>query len=608
MRTYFLLILMAFTLVVAPAAMADDAHAHPSADIRTILSKTALHPGDKATLAVEVTVHPGLHVQSRTPLDDNYVRFDLAFKAKDQTGATVGPVEYPAGEEKHYPQLGDLSIYEGTIVLRVPITVNEDAKPGTVRITGRLTYQACNDSACFQPEHPLVELTAQVVPADQPVHANPDYPSVAATAAVPTVVQSNTPTLAPTEATDDDATFFGINLLKADWPLVFGAAFVIGIIFNLMPCVLPVLPLKIMGFYEGSRHNRARSVALGAVFSAGLIASFGVLALLVFGTHQLKWGDLFKHTWFTITISGVLAIMAVSTFGFFTVKVPDALYSVTPRHDTYVGNFLFGVLTAALSTPCTFGAFVGLLIWGARQPGWVGGSALVMVGVGMASPYFLLSAFPEVARKFPRAGPWAEVVKQMMAFLLLATAVYFARPLFQQTLSENAFWWSLFGVLAAGAVFLVVRSFQLSSNLLPRSIATALAVVVVVPTFYVTHLLTEKPFEWTPYTDQALASARASGKPVLIDFTASWCGNCHYIEAFVLHSLRVKDAIHSRDVVMLQADVTKENPQAATLLGKLNPAGSIPVTAVYLPNRNNPVVLKDIYKASDLLNILAGKQ
>ena len=165
---------------------------------------------------------------------------------------------------------------------------------------------------------------------------------------------------------------------------------------------------------------------MGAVFSLGLIASFGVLALLVVGLRVLDWGGLFQKTPFTIGIVTVLGVMSLSLFGFFTVSLPTSIYQLTPRHDTYSGNFLFGVLTAALSTPCTFGLFVGLLAWALAQPPFIGVAVLMTVGVGMAFPYFVLSAFPQVAKNFPRTGPWAEIIKQLMGFLLLATAVYFA--------------------------------------------------------------------------------------------------------------------------------------------------------------------------------------
>src|SRR5439155_23644025 len=241
------------------------------------------------------------------------------------------------------------------------------------------------------------------------------------------------------------------------------------------------VPLKALGFYEVSQHNRAKSVLLGAVFSAGLIASFALLGLFVVGLkgteYQLNWGELFTKTWFRASIVTILVVMAVGTFGVFSVNVPTSVYRFTPRHDTYVGNFLFGILTAALSTPCTFGMFVGLLTWALAQPSrFVGGSLLTMVGVGMAFPYLVLSAFPELARRFPRTGPWAELVKQMMGFLLLGTAVYFARPFIEKLvrpsqnnhLASDVFWWTLFGVVAVAGVYLLVRTMKFAKRLTPR--------------------------------------------------------------------------------------------------------------------------------------------
>ena len=228
----------------------------------------------------------------------------------------------------------------------------------------------------------------------------------------------------------------------------------------------------------------------------------------------------------------------------------------------------------------------------------------MMVGVGMAAPYFILSAIPEVARNFPRTGPWAEVVKQMMGFLLLATAIYFAQPFFQKALSTDAFWWTLFAVVAAGGIFLILRSIQLSKNLVPRVVCATLAILLVAPAGYLVHRLTEKPYTWKPYSESALASAMASGKPVVIDFTAVWCGNCHYLEATALHDSNVVNAVHKQDIVMLQADVTNGDAAGIPLLTKLNPVGSIPLTAVYLPHATEPRLLDGIYSSDDLVDAL----
>src|SRR5205814_2735179 len=107
--------------------------------------------------------------------------------------------------------------------------------------------------------------------------------------------------------------------------------------------------------------------------------------------------------------------------------LPQTAYEHVPQGETYIANYLSGIFTAILSTPCTFGLFLGLLVWATTQPGVVGLSLLIAVGIGMAFPYVVLSGSPELARRFPRTGPWAELVKQMMGFLLIASAVYFAR-------------------------------------------------------------------------------------------------------------------------------------------------------------------------------------
>ncbi len=592
-------------LVCAGLARADS-----SADVSAVLSTTAVHAGDTPTIAVIVKVHDGLHAQSHTPVDDYAVKFDLATDKNPQ--ADFGATRFPDPTIKTFPNLGKLSVYEGKNVIRVPVTIHGDAKTGDLKLSGSVTFQACNDDTCFPPETVNFSVDTKVVAAGDAVTPNADYPAdknppttlpaAAPAAPTPPNAKAQAGTSTNTQASD---TIFGFDPSKASTPIVFLAAFLVGIIFNLMPCVLPVLPLKIMGFYEVSQHDRRKSLMLGAVFSAGLIASFAVLAVLVFGSAKLNWGGLFEQTWFTVTISGVLLAMAISTFGFFTINVPTALYSFTPRHDTYVGNFLFGILTAALSTPCTFGSFLALLVWAIKQPAWLGGSALVMVGVGMASPYFILSAFPEVARKFPRTGPWPEVVKQFMAFLLLATAIYFAQPLLAYV-STHAVWWAMFASIAGGGLFLIIRAIQLSPRFTPRAIALVIAAVIVVPAFLVVRRITFEPFKWIPYSDSALATAMAAGHPVVIDFTAAWCGNCHYLEANVLYSHQVVSAVDENHVTMLQADVTNKGAPARPLLDKLNAsgAGAIPLTAVYFPNREEPTLLKGIYSADDLVKTL----
>jgi thiol:disulfide interchange protein DsbD len=252
--------------------------------------------------------------------------------------------------------------------------------------------------------------------------------------------------------------------------------------------------------------------------------------------------------------------------------------------------------------------FVGLLAWALTQPAVVGTALLVTVGAGMAFPYLVLSAFPELARRFPRTGPWAELVKQMMGFLLLGTAVYFARPFIEKLVSSarnrhlpsDVFWWTLFGVVAVAGVFLLVRTMKFAKRLTPRLVAAAVALLMIAPTFVVARNLTYHPHDWIDFTDAAVAQAKAGGKPVLVEFTADWCGNCQYVEAFVLNDRGVVRALKDHAVVMIKADVTDGDEPAIPLLNELNPAGAIPLTAIYSPSRKDPILLTGIYSKADL--------
>ena len=548
--------------------------------------------------AILLEVKEGYHAQSHMPLDPNLIPFEV--KLNDAPGLSFGEVQYPEPKVEDYPALGKLSVYTGRVIVRIPVTVKPDAKPGPVEITGKLRYQICDDKVCYPPESPTFSIKTQIVAAGADVKPNePElFKDVKQTADVQPARDSASPA-APAEPIQVSG--------KNSAAFQFLTAFLVGILFNVVPCVLPVLPLKAVGFYEASHHSRLKSFSFGAAFSLGLITTFAVFGILIFGyswigfhDRPFDWGQLFTKWWFTLGIVVILLGMAAGTFGAFNVGVPRGLYSISPRHDTYWGNFLFGILTALLSTPCTFGMFVGLLAWAITQPPTVGVLILVTVGAGMAFPYLVLSALPEIARRFPRTGPWAELVKQMMGFLLLLAAVYFARPFIGRVIHGEAFWWLPFAVVAIAAIYLVIRTFEFSHRPLPRLVGVVLAVVLVGGSLKAVLRLTERPYEWQPFTQATLDKARSSGKVVLVEFTADWCGNCQYVEARVLHSQEIVDAVRRHDVVMLKADVTRDDAPARPLLEQLNPAGSIPLTVIYSPNIRGAIELTGIYSKDDL--------
>ncbi|HEY1684506.1 MAG TPA: thioredoxin family protein [Tepidisphaeraceae bacterium] len=567
------------------------------------LNVSALQPGQQAVVAVVLKLGPGLHAQSHTPLESYLIPYTVKLDTSAQLQA-LDPI-YPAPMLKTYPMLGNLSVYEGEIVTYVPVQVKSDAQLGELKISGTVTYQVCNDRMCFAPQNSPWQVITKIVTAGQKIApGNAELFKNFNPAVFAAMKQTSQPATMPAQPAVEQGGFnvLGLHIGEHSYFLAFIAALFIGVIFNIMPCVLPIVPLKAMGFYQVAQFNRAKSLLLGAIFSLGIVAAFGVLAVLVVGLRWLDWGKLFSYPAFSLTIVVVLLALALQTFGVFEVVLPQGVYRLTPTHETLLGNFLFGIFTAVLSTPCTFGMFLGLLIWASAQPSVIGVAVLMMTGVGMALPYLILSAFPAMAQRLPRAGPWADLVKQMMGFLLVATAVYFLRPALPTAWQGVNIFWVIFVVIAASGIFLIGRTLAITHRPVPIAIAILIALGIVTPALAITRKLTYVPIQWQPSSPQTLQQAEARNQIVLIDFTAVWCGNCQALEATVFTDKQVVHSLHDHNVLTLRADLSASDAPGWTLLRQLNPVGAIPLTVIYEDGK--PRQLAGLYSRSDLLEIV----
>jgi thiol:disulfide interchange protein len=562
------------------------------------LSVSGLVAGQNGALAVVVDVAPGLHIQSHEPLDANLIPFEISVDANPNLDFL--DAVYPAPVVEHFPGLGAQSVYTGRVIVYFPIRVHTDAAAGAISISGKLTWQACNTQACFAPKmNQPFSAQAQIVPATQAISpANQDL----FTGFDASVFSKSAAGAAPAAPTGTVVDFFGrrFTLQSGNAPLALLVALAVGILFNLMPCVLPVVPLKAIGFLEVSKHNRAKCFFLGLVFSAGVVTCFLGLAVLIVVLHRFAWGQQFSSGWFIWTITTLLVLFAAGMFGLFDVVLPDAVYKVTLTHDSVPGNFIFGIFTAILSTPCTAPMFAGLLAWSLTEPVSVGVASILMVGVGMALPYLVLSAFPNLVRWIPHTGPWSAVLKQMMGFLLLAAAVFFGAG---RVIPGSDFFWAVFAVVAAALVFLIVRTIQLAKKKSTMAVVSLCALAALLVALDITVRLTGG-LEWQTFSPEALDKARASGKPVLVEFTANWCGNCLALEASVYRDPQTAEYIHKHEVILLRADMTDAPKERWDIVNQLNPGGGIPLTAIYGPNQTEPTKLTSLYTTRNLIDAL----
>jgi thiol:disulfide interchange protein DsbD len=601
------------------------------------LNSSALQPGHTAIAAVIVDIKPGYHAQSHAPLEDYLIKFQVAMDPNPAI-EFLEPI-YPKPIVQVFGALGMQSVYTGRVIVYVPMRIKATALPGDLTLTGKLTWQACDDRSCFAPERDQpVEIKTKIVAADEKPAPNdaetfqgfdPEVftkPTSAPAATEPSAIPLSGTTTRPAALSppanniggDTSVSLFGHSYRLADQSFLLAAivAFLAGIIFNVVPCVLPVLPIKAIGFYEASQHNRARTLLLGLVFSIGLTAVFVLLGMFVVLSksilgHQFQWGQQFSYPLFVWFIALVLAVLGFGMLGGFSVQLPTSIYGLDFRHDTLSGNFLWGGLTALLSTPCTAPLFPPVLAYAVGLPAVEGFLLMVIVGMGMSSPYLLLSAFPEVARRFPRTGQASELVKQMMGFLLLGSAAFFAGL---ELVGEPNQWWIVFAVVVWASLYLVIRSAQIFKSAMALYIITALAVIITGTALAVSLRLTNllegrgngssaESVQWQPYSAEALASARQANQTVLIDFTAGWCLNCKLVESTVFHDPRALAALRKHNVLTLKADLTDHNAAGFPLLNQLGSEG-IPYTAIYLPGAAQPVGLSSIYTTDTLLAVI----
>jgi thiol:disulfide interchange protein len=396
-------------------------------------------------------------------------------------------------------------------------------------------------------------------------------------------------------------------------------AFVGGLLLNLMPCVFPVLSLKVLGFVQRAHGDEAETKAHGWAFTLGVLASFWVLAatLLVVraGGQQLGWGFQLQSPVFVCVLVYLLLVMSLSLSGM--LEVGTSLTGAVGRagmEEGRSGSFWTGALATVVATPCTAPLMGPALGFALTQPPAVAMAIFSSLGTGMAAPYLMLSYFPSALHRLPRPGPWMERLRQFMAFPLLATAVWLADVFAKQT-GEGALVRLLAGaVLLAFAVWLWgATSHGAKRRTSIRMVATLSAVAALGFGVGAARMdpaprSTPAPHDafWQPWTPARVAELREQGRTVFVNFTAAWCLTCKVNERAIFARSDVRELFQRHDVVALEADWTNEDAEIQRTLASFGRDG-VPLYVVYPPNDGRePSVLPQIPSFQDLETAFRG--
>lgn len=555
-------------------------------------------PGGTVTLLFTATPEAPFHIYSYSTSKDikGFAPTRIAFQK------TSGwQVHAPETDAKIItkPAVGagnsDITYHEGAVTWKVTLDVPKDAAVGAHELTGLIGFQTCTDEGCDMPSGAQFRVTVQVGEKTESgetlVAFEPGSYKKAEELAFATSTQL---AAAPV--------VIGVTFAELATAVVF--ALLGGFILNLMPCVLPVIGLKVIQFAEQAGKDRAKVLSLNIAYCAGLLAVFMVLASLAVFLN-LGWGEHFGVLWFQVVVTSIIFAMALSFLGVWEIPLPGfiggAQTNALQKQEGYTGAFFKGVITTILATPCSgpfLGSVFGLTL---RYPAWATYLIFACIGLGMAFPYLAIGAMPGLVRWLPKPGAWMETLKQLMGFVLLGTVVYLFATIGADyrvatlTLLVGiwfACWWiGRTPVYAETAQKVYAWG---GGSLVAAAIGWA-AFAYLGP--HESHL------PWVPYSQAALAQAQAEGKTVLIEFTADWCPTCQVNYKFAIDTEAVKDVVKKNDVVTMIADWSDRGDAIKQKLAELKSA-SIPLLAVYPASGDEPIVLRDLVVQSQVIDAL----
>ncbi|MBN2710628.1 MAG: thioredoxin family protein [Calditrichaceae bacterium] len=399
-------------------------------------------------------------------------------------------------------------------------------------------------------------------------------------------------------------------------------SFLGGIILNLMPCVLPVLSIKIMGIINQAHDNSARPWQHGWIFTLGVLVSFwvlaGILLILKAGGAHLGWGFQLQSPVFLILLSVFMFLFALSMFGVF--EIGTSLTTVGGRTNGkhgFWGSFISGITATIVATPCTAPFMGSALGFALIQPVWISMIIFTFLGLGMAAPFVLISSIPALLKFIPKPGRWMESLKQFMGFLLAATVVWLLWVLGIQsgaTLVTIVLFNLLFTALAA---WIYGRWGHLAMPKKNRITAVSLALVILALSNGLTYAnidnFNQAPkdmhpqddgIQWKTFTQQEVDLLVKDGKPVFIDFTAAWCLSCQVNEEVAFSSSEVQQAFKDLNIHAFKADWTSQDESITKALARFN-RNSVPLYVLYKGNPDKePVILPELITPGIIMDAL----
>ena len=395
------------------------------------------------------------------------------------------------------------------------------------------------------------------------------------------------------------------------WPALLsglGFAFLGGLILNIMPCVLPVIALKIFSFIKQSGEEPRRARQLSLIYAMGILCSFLVLAGFLIGVqkagHVASWGMQMQDKNFLIGMTILVTLVALNLFGVFEVtlggRAMSAAGSLSSKSGA-AGAFFNGVLATALAIPCTAPFLAAALAFAFAQPPAIIVLTFCFIAFGLAAPYVVLTWNPNWLKFLPKPGAWMERFKIALGFPMLATVVWLYKLSLNQLTKSQSLWFGIFLVALACGAWIWGEFVHRGGARRVIAALISLALIASVGAYAGTR---REDLNWQPWSRAAVEKARAAGHPVLVDFTADWCLTCQLNLRTSIDVSEVREKIASTGAVMLMADYTLQNENIAHELQRFG-RDAVPLVVVFPKNPDAaPIVLPPVLKPGIVLDAL----
>ena len=381
-------------------------------------------------------------------------------------------------------------------------------------------------------------------------------------------------------------------------------AILAGLSINIMPCVLPVIPLIIMRLVGQAKESGSRRVALGFSFCGGIVLFFAVFsvisAVIKLSTGvALDLNSIYRNPAAVITLFLFIVFFALVMMDVLIIALPGSVAGKQGGSSGFAGSIGMGFFAGILSTPCS-GAIIGaVLVWAQTQPLIVSSTALVLMGVGMALPYAFLVSIPKLLDYVPKPGTWMEIFKKTGGFLLLLIAAKFMLAGLTKDHMLNVI---LYGVIFAFAVWMwgtwVTFSTPKARKRLVRGIA---AIIAIAAGFWLLPAPKQSQVQWQKYEPATVQTALQNNQPVLIKFTADWCTNCKIVDKNVYQDPATAAFLTQKGFVTIKADTTQKTYQATVDYNTIfKGAGSVPNTVLLNPDKKTITNLRGIFTSEEL--------